>query len=254
MQRPHKVNVHGTHLVPSWSLLCRCGWDSVPGFALASSHRLRACVQVSCGAPMAGVELAIADPETAARVVDGGVGEVWLRSPCVTAGYYGRPELSAAVFQVSFAGVLGFCKAKSLILSANPLICIGMAPLYFLPCQGYDARMQNKGSRGKIWSMQVMEYEILSRAPCMCRRGWRARASPQAAGCARATLASCGAASCTSPGASRTWSSSAGATSTPMTWRTACARPATHWCALMRLHCAANVSFADNGAMKGLKA
>ncbi len=54
---------------------------------------------VSCGAPMAGVEVAVVEPETAARVGDGGVGEVWLRSACVTAGYFGRPELGASVFQ-----------------------------------------------------------------------------------------------------------------------------------------------------------
>lgn len=61
---------------------------------------------VSCGAPMVGVEVAIADTDTLTRVVDGGVGEVWLRSACVTAGYYGHPELSAATFQVRKSSAL----------------------------------------------------------------------------------------------------------------------------------------------------
>ena len=80
---------------------------------------LRAGVQVSCGAPMAGVELAIADPETCGCVGDGGVGEVWLRSPCVTAGYYGRPELSAAVFQVSLCACQDFA-APGAVSSQQP--------------------------------------------------------------------------------------------------------------------------------------
>ena len=54
---------------------------------------------VSCGAPMAGVEVAVADTETNARACDGSVGEVWLRSACVTAGYFGHPDATASVFQ-----------------------------------------------------------------------------------------------------------------------------------------------------------
>ena len=76
---------------------------------------------------MVGVELAIADPETAARVGDGGVGEVWLRSPCVTAGYYGRPELSAAVFQASLGFAWDSFKSPELIVLAATRICIGIA-------------------------------------------------------------------------------------------------------------------------------
>ena len=85
---------------------------------------------VSCGAPMAGVELAIADPETCARVGDGGVGEVWLRSACVTAGYYGRPELSAAVLQASLA-----CSSEVHVHAcASRLLVRRNAPSSHQPC------------------------------------------------------------------------------------------------------------------------
>ena len=57
-------------------------------------------VLFSCGVPMSGVSLRIIDPDTRAQREDGTVGEVWLSSPCVTAGYFNKPDLSAQVFQV----------------------------------------------------------------------------------------------------------------------------------------------------------
>lgn len=54
----------------------------------------------SCGVPMAGVSLRVVDPSTMASCEDGCVGEIWLSSACVTAGYYNKPELTAQVFQV----------------------------------------------------------------------------------------------------------------------------------------------------------
>lgn len=110
---------------------------------------------VSCGAPMAGVELAIADPETCARVGDGGVGEVWLRSPCVTAGYYGRAELSAAVFQVSLGGVLRFCTAQSIVFAAATPVCTGGSIARFFAILGLRCACADKGYKGDI-----MEYAM----------------------------------------------------------------------------------------------
>ena len=57
---------------------------------------------VSCGSPMAGVELRIVHPDTRAVLEEGRVGEVWLSSACVAAGYHGKAALSADVFQVCF--------------------------------------------------------------------------------------------------------------------------------------------------------
>jgi long-chain acyl-CoA synthetase len=50
----------------------------------------------SCGRPMPGAELRIVDAETGADLPDGAVGEVWIRSPQVMLGYFGRPEETAA--------------------------------------------------------------------------------------------------------------------------------------------------------------
>ena len=57
-------------------------------------------VLYSCGAPMKGVDLRIVHPDCAEPCEDGHVGEIWLSSPCVTAGYYNRPALNREVFQV----------------------------------------------------------------------------------------------------------------------------------------------------------
>jgi acyl-CoA synthetase (AMP-forming)/AMP-acid ligase II len=51
---------------------------------------------------MVGVELRIIDPETTLPCDDGSVGEIWLCSPCVTAGYYNKPALNARVYKVRF--------------------------------------------------------------------------------------------------------------------------------------------------------
>ena len=55
------------------------------------AHLLR-----SAGKPYPWAELRIADPATGASVEPGAVGEVWLRAPNVTVGYFNRPEETAA--------------------------------------------------------------------------------------------------------------------------------------------------------------
>lgn len=54
----------------------------------------------SCGKPMVGVDLRIVDTETAEPCEPGHVGEIWLSSECVTAGYYNKPQLNQEVFKV----------------------------------------------------------------------------------------------------------------------------------------------------------
>ena len=49
----------------------------------------------SCGQPLAGVELRIVDPETGVDREVGGVGEVFIRSDQVMAGYWRNPEATA---------------------------------------------------------------------------------------------------------------------------------------------------------------
>jgi long-chain acyl-CoA synthetase len=50
----------------------------------------------SAGKPLPWVELRVADPTTGLDRGSHEVGEVWLRAPNVTAGYYNRPEETAA--------------------------------------------------------------------------------------------------------------------------------------------------------------
>lgn len=57
----------------------------------ANAARLR-----SCGRPVPWVELAVVNPETGQPVPPGTVGEVWVRSPMVTRGYWNRPADTAA--------------------------------------------------------------------------------------------------------------------------------------------------------------
>ncbi|HVJ91190.1 MAG TPA: condensation domain-containing protein, partial [Labilithrix sp.] len=53
---------------------------------------------VGCGRPADDTELAIVDPESFTRVTGNAVGEIWLRSPSVADGYYGRTEATERVF------------------------------------------------------------------------------------------------------------------------------------------------------------
>ena len=57
----------------------------------AVAHRL-----VSAGKPIAGVEIEIRDPATGEHVATGERGEVWVRSEQIMAGYWGKPEATAA--------------------------------------------------------------------------------------------------------------------------------------------------------------
>ncbi|WP_246213330.1 fatty acyl-AMP ligase [Kitasatospora viridis] len=53
---------------------------------------------VGCGRAGADTELLIVDPQSARELGDGEVGEIWLASPSVAAGYWRRPEQSAETF------------------------------------------------------------------------------------------------------------------------------------------------------------
>ncbi len=53
---------------------------------------------VGCGEPLPGHELAIVDPRTSARLGEAQIGEVWLRGPSVTGGYWNLPDETRATF------------------------------------------------------------------------------------------------------------------------------------------------------------
>lgn len=58
----------------------------------------RAATLVSSGRPLSPAKVAIVDPETLVRWHDGHVGEIWMRSPSIARGYWGKPELSGETF------------------------------------------------------------------------------------------------------------------------------------------------------------
>lgn len=53
---------------------------------------------LSCGKPVDWVELAIVNPDNGQRLPSGEVGELWLKSPMVTSGYWQKPEMTAQAF------------------------------------------------------------------------------------------------------------------------------------------------------------
>jgi malonyl-CoA/methylmalonyl-CoA synthetase len=53
----------------------------------------------SIGLPLPGLEVRIVDPETFVDVDPGQEGEIWLKGPAVTPGYWQKPEETAAVFE-----------------------------------------------------------------------------------------------------------------------------------------------------------
>jgi malonyl-CoA/methylmalonyl-CoA synthetase len=64
----------------------------------------------SVGLPLPNLEVKILDPETLADVNPGQTGEIWLKGPSVTAGYWQKPEETARSFENGWfkTGDLGF--------------------------------------------------------------------------------------------------------------------------------------------------
>lgn len=91
-----------------------------PAVLVVDPHRLRSAEHpelrpsaggegkevVSVGFPT-GLELRIVDPATAMPLPDNAIGEVWLRGPAIGRGYWGKPELSAEIFDARPVGDAG---------------------------------------------------------------------------------------------------------------------------------------------------
>ncbi|MEZ4449167.1 MAG: amino acid adenylation domain-containing protein [Nannocystaceae bacterium] len=62
---------------------------------------------VACGVGPVDQQIEIVDPESRRALPDGEVGELWVAGPSVAAGYWRRPEESAAIFGARIAGSEG---------------------------------------------------------------------------------------------------------------------------------------------------
>lgn len=59
---------------------------------------------VSCGQIAPSTDVAIVDPHTFSRCAESDVGEIWVRGPGVTRGYWNRPSLNRRTFQAHISG------------------------------------------------------------------------------------------------------------------------------------------------------
>jgi fatty-acyl-CoA synthase len=66
-----------------------------------------AVAQVSCGQIARSLRAVIVNPDTAAELPDGAVGEVWLQGDNVGRGYWGRPEETEQAFHAQLGSRLG---------------------------------------------------------------------------------------------------------------------------------------------------
>src|SRR5205085_4571265 len=68
---------------------------------------------VSTGAPMASVAVKTCD-ESGRELGTGEIGEVYVRTPWLAAGYYGQPELTSEMFQDGWlrTGDLGYVDSR----------------------------------------------------------------------------------------------------------------------------------------------
>lgn len=72
--------------------------------AAASEPQDRKTIElVACGAPDPDFDVQIVDPETRLPCPPEQIGEIWLAGPSVTAGYWGRPEITEAQFAATLA-------------------------------------------------------------------------------------------------------------------------------------------------------
>lgn len=79
----------------------------------ASSATLSAATEstaktfVGCGGALLDQQILIVDPETCRPLADDELGEIWTRGPSIAAGYWNRPEQTAAVFNATTVGADG---------------------------------------------------------------------------------------------------------------------------------------------------
>ena len=133
--------VYPTYGLAESTLLVTGGdWQSAPVYLEADADALKrnrfaaaragmsAKTLVGCGNSVAGQELAIVDPNTLDRCGADQVGEIWVSSPSVAAGYFNKPEESERVFRARLrdgtkpflrTGDLGFLRGGELFVTGR---------------------------------------------------------------------------------------------------------------------------------------
>jgi len=85
-------------------------------------------VLIGCGHPRGDHHVQVVSPETGEPLPDGQVGEIWTAGPSVAQGYWGKPELTQAVFQARTSngrgpylrtGDLGFLRQGELYITGR---------------------------------------------------------------------------------------------------------------------------------------
>ena len=65
---------------------------------------------VSCGRPLAGIDVRIVDPATCTPLPNRRIGEIWVAGQSTCRGYWNQPDLSRAVFGNTIAGDAAGCR------------------------------------------------------------------------------------------------------------------------------------------------
>src|SRR6185436_7029859 len=84
---------------------------------------------VGCGSTLGGQQIAIVDPKDFTKCEDGKVGEIWVHGSSVTAGYWGKQDITKATFGANIVnqpplpwlrtGDLGFMRERDQFVSGR---------------------------------------------------------------------------------------------------------------------------------------
>jgi thioester reductase-like protein len=89
------VTNHGRHIVTANKRLLQQRKLHLEPHQAKNVNQVRI---VSCGAPLAGIDVRVVDPETGASLHEREIGEIWLAGGSTCSGYWRRPELTDEVF------------------------------------------------------------------------------------------------------------------------------------------------------------
>jgi acyl-CoA synthetase (AMP-forming)/AMP-acid ligase II len=110
--------------------------------AVPAAPGARVTTLVGCGGADVDHEVVVVDREALTPLPDGGVGEIWLRGPSVTHGYFGNPEATEEVFGARLAdgtgpflrtGDLGFLRDGELYVTGRAKDLVVVAGRNYYP-------------------------------------------------------------------------------------------------------------------------